>query len=183
MPFVSGNVQPCHPFNSVAFLKLKPRNQFAENPPGADLSPMDRLVCGGAAGITSVTFTYPLDIVRTRLSIHSASFAALGPNEAEKRLPGMFQTMVLMYRNEGGIVALYRGILPTVTGVAPYVSVASVFVFIFGLTRSKVGLNFMTYESVRKYLTPEGEKNPNSFRKLLAGAISGAVAQTCTYPL
>lgn len=47
----------------------------------------------------------------------------------------------------------------------------------------QVGLNFMTYESVRKYLTPEGDKNPSAFRKLLAGAISGAVAQTCTYPL
>jgi solute carrier family 25 phosphate transporter 23/24/25/41 len=41
----------------------------------------------------------------------------------------------------------------------------------------------MTYESVRKYLTPEGDKNPSAIRKLLAGAISGAVAQTCTYPL
>lgn len=30
--------------------------------------------------------------------------------------------MVMMYKTEGGIVALYRGILPTVTGVAPYVS-------------------------------------------------------------
>lgn len=41
----------------------------------------------------------------------------------------------------------------------------------------------MVYESVRKYLTPEGDKNPSAFRKLLAGAISGAIAQTCTYPL
>ncbi|KAK2802509.1 hypothetical protein FQN50_007315 [Emmonsiellopsis sp. PD_5] len=40
----------------------------------------------------------------------------------------------------------------------------------------------MTYESVRKYLTPDGELNPSPYRKLLAGAISGAVAQTCTYP-
>lgn len=47
----------------------------------------------------------------------------------------------------------------------------------------KVGLNFMTYESVRKYLTLEGDKNPSAVRKLAAGAISGAVAQTCTYPL
>jgi hypothetical protein len=33
----------------------------------------------------------------------------------------MWATMILMYRTEGGILALYRGIVPTVTGVAPYV--------------------------------------------------------------
>lgn len=41
----------------------------------------------------------------------------------------------------------------------------------------------MVYESARKVLTREGEENPSAARKLLAGAISGAVAQTCTYPL
>jgi len=41
----------------------------------------------------------------------------------------------------------------------------------------------MVYESVREYFTPVGEKNPSSIGKLGAGAISGAVAQTCTYPL
>jgi len=41
----------------------------------------------------------------------------------------------------------------------------------------------MVYESVRAYFTPEGEKNPGPIGKLGAGAISGAVAQTCTYPL
>ena len=41
----------------------------------------------------------------------------------------------------------------------------------------------MTYEWVRLYLTPEGDKNPSNWRKLFAGAISGAIAQTCTYPL
>lgn len=79
-----------------------------------------RLVCGGAAGITSVFFTYPLDIVRTRLSIQSASFAALGGTPRTK-LPGMWATLVTMYKTEGGILALYRGIIPTVAGVAPYV--------------------------------------------------------------
>lgn len=79
------------------------------------------------AGITSVTVTYPLDIVRTRLSIQSASFAGLHW-DPEKKLPGMFQTMRLMYLNEGGFLALYRGIIPTVAGVAPYVS-PSIFCF------------------------------------------------------
>ena len=95
-------------------------SQFAEPTPGADLSPLRRLVCGGAAGITSVTFTYPLDIVRTRLSIQSASFATIS-EETRRKLPGMWATMVTMYKTEGGILALYRGILPTVAGVAPYV--------------------------------------------------------------
>ena len=124
------------------------------------------LFCGACAGITAVTITYPLDIVRTRLSIQSASFASLTTlRETERKLPGMYGTLVHMYKTEGGIRALYRGILPTIAGVAPY-----------------VGLNFMTYEVVRKYLTPENQKDPSPWRKLCAGAVSGGFAQTCTYP-
>lgn len=90
------------------------------------MSPARRLLCGAAAGITSVTITYPLDIVRTRLSIQSASFADLGNRDPTQKLPGMFTTMVSIYKNEGGTIALYRGIAPTVVGVAPYVSFFSI---------------------------------------------------------
>ncbi|OGE54938.1 hypothetical protein PENARI_c005G07023 [Penicillium arizonense] len=165
--FMRGNGTNCIriiPYSAVQFGSYNFYKKFAESPDG-EMTPMRRLICGGAAGITSVTFTYPLDIVRTRLSIQSASFADLGSRDPGQKLPGMFTTMVMIYKNEGGTKALYRGIAPTVAGVAPY-----------------VGLNFMTYESVRKYLTPDGDKNPSPYRKLLAGAISGAVAQTCTYP-
>lgn len=96
--------------------------QFFENGSG-EMSSARRLMCGGMAGITSVFCTYPLDIVRTRLSIQSASFAALG-NAPRIKLPGMWATMVTMYKTEGGILALYRGIVPTVAGVAPYVSLS-----------------------------------------------------------
>ncbi|KAM5455580.1 hypothetical protein MaudCBS49596_001481 [Microsporum audouinii] len=150
--------------NGTNCIRIVPYSAAFEPTPGGELTPLRRLTCGGLAGITSVTFTYPLDIVRTRLSIQSASFSEL-KNQPRAKLPGMYETMCLMYKNEGGIVALYRGILPTVAGVAPY-----------------VGLNFMTYESIRKILTPDGDSNPSALRKLLAGAISGAVAQTCTYP-
>lgn len=34
----------------------------------------------------------------------------------------MMATMIKMYKTEGGITGLYRGIIPTVAGVAPYVS-------------------------------------------------------------
>ncbi|KAK0386689.1 hypothetical protein NLU13_6523 [Sarocladium strictum] len=165
--FMRGNGTNCIrivPYSAVQFSSYNfyKRNIF-EAYPDAPLAPLTRLVCGGIAGITSVFLTYPLDIVRTRLSIQSASFAELG--DKPKKLPGMWVTMVTIYKNEGGMAALYRGIIPTVAGVAPY-----------------VGLNFMVYESVRKYLTPDGDRDPSAARKLLAGAISGAIAQTCTYP-
>ncbi|KAG5926522.1 hypothetical protein E4U42_003234 [Claviceps africana] len=165
--FMRGNGTNCIrivPYSAVQFSSYNfyKRNIF-ESHPGADLAPLTRLVCGGIAGITSVFFTYPLDIVRTRLSIQTASFSELGQRPA--KMPGMWATLIQMYKTEGGMPALYRGIVPTVAGVAPY-----------------VGLNFMVYESVRVYLTYEGEQNPGAARKLLAGAISGAVAQTFTYP-
>lgn len=165
--FMRGNGTNCVrivPYSAVQFSSYNfyKRNIF-EPYPGADLAPLTRLVCGGIAGVTSVFFTYPLDIVRTRLSIQTASFSELGQRPA--KMPGMWATMVQMHKTEGGMAALYRGIIPTVAGVAPY-----------------VGLNFMVYESVRKYLTYEGEQSPGAARKLLAGAVSGAVAQTFTYP-
>ncbi|KAI9816671.1 MAG: hypothetical protein M1826_001745 [Phylliscum demangeonii] len=151
------------PYSAVQFGSYGFYKKSVETTTG-EVTAVWRLVCGGAAGITSVVCTYPLDIVRTRLSIQSASFAELGTT-AGRKLPGMWATMLHMRRTEGGFKALYRGLVPTVAGVAPY-----------------VGLNFMTYEAVRKYLTPEGEEHPDAVRKLIAGATSGAVAQTCTYP-
>jgi solute carrier family 25 phosphate transporter 23/24/25/41 len=140
-------------------------SQFFEDAPGSALGPYQRLFCGGIAGITSVTVTYPLDIVRTRLSIQTASFETLKKGANEKP-PGMWSVMRNMYKTEGGILALYRGIVPTITGVAPY-----------------VGLNFMVYEIMRTHFTQEGSSDPTAIGKLAAGAVSGAVAQTCTYPL
>jgi len=166
--FMAGNGTNCIrivPYSAVQFGSYNLyKRHFFESYPDAPLSSLQRLICGGIAGVTSVVCTYPLDIVRTRLSIQSASFAALGKKEGAQ-LPGMFPTLLAMYKTEGGFSALYRGIIPTVAGVAPY-----------------VGLNFMVYEVARKRLTPEGDKNPSAVRKLLAGAIAGAVAQTCTYP-
>ncbi|KAI5306830.1 hypothetical protein KEM56_006948 [Ascosphaera pollenicola] len=166
--FMRGNGTNCMrivPYSAVQYGSYSFYRRFLEVTPGADLSALERLSCGASAGITSVVATYPMDIVRTRLSIQSASFAELKGTGVHERLPGMWETAKIMYRTEGGMRSLYRGMLPTIAGVAPY-----------------VGLNFMVYEAIRKRLTPDGEKNPSPYRKLLAGAMSGAVAQTCTYP-
>ena len=109
------------PYSAVQFGSYNFYKGLIAPGPGEDLTPLRRLLCGGVAGITSVTFTYPLDIVRTRLSIQSASFAGLSKDASDK-LPGMWGTLKHMYKNEGGFLALYRGMIPTIAGVAPYVS-------------------------------------------------------------
>lgn len=97
--------------------------QFAGIQQGVPTAPWKNLLCGGLAGITSVTFTYPLDLVRTRLSVQTADFSGL--SEAEKKnMPGMWKIMVNVYKTEGGILALYGGYIPTIAGVAPYVGYA-----------------------------------------------------------
>jgi solute carrier family 25 phosphate transporter 23/24/25/41 len=131
--FMRGNGTNCIrivPYSAVQFGSYNLyRRQFFEREPGAVMTSLQRLFCGGIAGITSVVFTYPLDIVRTRLSIQTASFAAL--SESHKgQLPGMWSTMAMMYKSEGGVGALYRGIIPTVAGVAPYVRLSC-----FGLVK------------------------------------------------
>lgn len=117
-----------------------------------------RLFGGALAGITSVAATYPLDIVRTRLSIQTAYVGSLHVDKT--RAPGLWDTAKVLYKTEGGILALYRGIWPTTLGVAPY-----------------VGINFAVYETLRAHLVDE-EGKVSTIGKLGCGALSGAIAQT-----
>jgi len=66
-------------------------------------------------------------------------------------------------RDEGGIRALYRGLVATAMGVAPY-----------------VGINFAAYEALRSIITPPGKSTVA--RKLTCGALAGSISQTLTYP-
>ncbi|KAF9108069.1 hypothetical protein BGX27_008497 [Mortierella sp. AM989] len=158
------NVIRIIPYSATQFASYEQFKKLLMEPGKNDLDTPRRLTAGALAGLTSVACTYPLDIVRTRLSIQSAQLAST--KEAQAALPGIWQTMVIIYTKEGGIVGLYRGLGPTLTGVAPYVA-----------------LNFQAYEVLRQYLTPPGEIAPSVGRKLLCGALAGSIAQTITYPL
>jgi len=63
-------------------------------------------------------------------------------------------------REEGGIRALYRGLMTTAMGVAPY-----------------VGINFATYEFLRGVITPPGKSSVP--RKLSCGALAGELLDVC----
>lgn len=131
--------------------------------------------------MNSTGSTYPLDLVRSRLSIATA-FRDLPESVKASAKPasgvgGLRQSMASAYhtattassniqpttmwemtlkvmREEGGVRALYRGLVATAFGVAPY-----------------VGINFATYEALRGIITPPGKTSVT--RKLACGALAG----------
>jgi len=133
--------------------------------------------------------TYPLDLVRSRLSIATASIAlaagtssSSSSSSAPARIPAgalpkpaLFHTTAVagtvaavyskadltiwgmtmkIMREEGGVRGLYRGLVTTAVGVAPY-----------------VGINFASYELLRSIITPPGKNDV--LRKLSCGALAG----------
>jgi solute carrier family 25 (adenine nucleotide translocator) protein 4/5/6/31 len=73
------------------------------------------LMSGGAAGATSLLFVYSLDYARTRLANDAKS--------AKKGGERQFNGLVDVYKKtlaSDGIAGLYRGFMPSVTGIVVY---------------------------------------------------------------
>lgn len=134
--------------------------------PNAKLTEVDRLLAGSVGGIASVAATYPLDLVRARITVQTASLSKLNKAKLVKA-PGVWDTLRDVYKNEGGVRALYRGIVPTTMGVAPYVAI-----------------NFALYEYLRDSMNQLRTYDfSNPLWKLSAGAFSSFVGGVLIYPL
>ncbi|KAG2173693.1 hypothetical protein INT43_005113 [Umbelopsis isabellina] len=171
MGFLRGNgtnVVRIVPYSATQFAAYEQFKTMLMEPGKTELDTARRLTAGALAGLVSVACTYPLDIVRTRLAVQSATLPGnASPTSTEKvKQPGIMRTMSAIYRTEGGVFGLYRGLWPTLLGVAPYVA-----------------LNFQCYEVLKKHLLPVDRDTPSISRKLLCGALAGSIAQTVTYPL
>ncbi|KAJ3197414.1 hypothetical protein HK101_003840 [Irineochytrium annulatum] len=132
------------------------------------------------AGVTSVFFSYPLDILRTRLA-----FEVHGANSHV----GLLSTAGIMYRekNPFGIPFLnfYRGFLPTIYGMIPYAGVSFLFY-------EKLKLWAFDQPYLLEHPLPaakdssaarEGKRKLKVWAHLGIGGLSGAIAQTASYPL
>ncbi|KAI3453797.1 hypothetical protein Pfo_010460 [Paulownia fortunei] len=127
----------------------------------AELNPLLRLGAGACAGIIAMSATYPMDMVRGRLTVQT--------DKSQYR--GIFHALRTVFIEEGPR-ALYKGWLPSVIGVVPY-----------------VGLNFAVYESLKDWLIKSGpyglveDSELSVITKLACGAAAGTVGQTVAYPL
>uniref|UniRef100_A0A8C3Q0R3 Solute carrier family 25 member 16 n=2 Tax=Phasianinae TaxID=9072 RepID=A0A8C3Q0R3_CHRPC len=129
-----------------------------------------RLMAGSMAGITAVICTYPLDMVRVRLAFQV---------KGEHKYMGIIHAFKMIYTKEGGFSGFYRGLMPTVVGMAPY---AGFSFFTFGTLKS-IGLAQAPNLLGRPSLDNPDVLVLKTHINLLCGGIAGAIAQTISYPL
>lgn len=169
-----------------------------------------RLISGSLAGITSVFFTYPLELVRVRLAFETtkSSRSSLGdicrqiygervrlpstgpaaasshPASATVSAVEAVSSTVNQAVPRSGFANFYRGFGPTILGMLPYAGVSF-------LTHDTVG-DWLRLPAVAQHTTiPESESKPKkgsrqpqltAAAELSSGAIAGLVSQTSSYP-
>lgn len=125
-----------------------------------------KFLSGSLGGICAVSATFPLDTIRAKLAFQV---------QGESRYRGILGTGRAVL-GEGGLSALYRGLLPSLIGTAP-----------------NAGLTFYSFEQLKQLLLDycaicrvedvDGRYTLSVPGKLLCGGLAGALAQTVSYPL
>ncbi|KAG0173996.1 hypothetical protein DFQ28_007227 [Apophysomyces sp. BC1034] len=164
-------------------------------PSKAEETSAKQFVAGSLAGVTSVLFTYPLDLVRVRL--------AYEVKQSRKERPGLVSTCTQIYHESAAlrgpiswnILNFYRGFLPTVVGMIPYAGVSFwTYHIVTHFCRFNPIATPHTLAPVSMDFDPNGELTPSQARlldkpplktwaELFCGGVAGLVAQTSSYPL
>ncbi|GJV65241.1 adenine nucleotide transporter BT1, chloroplastic/mitochondrial-like protein [Tanacetum coccineum] len=114
----------------------------------------ESLIAGAVAGISSTICTYPLELLKTRLTVQRGVY---------KNLVDAFLTIV----KEEGPAELYRGLTPSLIGVVPYAAT-----------------NYFAYDTLRKAYKKILKKDEiGNIATLLIGSAAGAVSSSATFPL
>ncbi|KAL2500764.1 Adenine nucleotide transporter BT1 [Forsythia ovata] len=111
-------------------------------------------VAGAVAGISSTLLTYPLELLKTRLTVQRGVY---------NNLVDAFLKIV----REEGPAELYRGLTPSLIGVIPYAAT-----------------NYYAYDTLRKYYKKVFNKEEiGNIATLLIGSAAGAISSSATFPL
>ncbi|KAI3714798.1 hypothetical protein L6452_21758 [Arctium lappa] len=114
----------------------------------------ESLIAGAVAGISSTICTYPLELLKTRLTVQRGVY---------KNLVDAFLKIV----KEEGPAELYRGLTPSLIGVVPYAAT-----------------NYFAYDTLRKaYKKVSKQDEIGNIATLLIGSTAGAISSSATFPL
>ncbi|OAY27369.1 adenine nucleotide transporter BT1, chloroplastic/mitochondrial [Manihot esculenta] len=112
------------------------------------------LIAGACAGVSSTLVTYPLELVKTRLTIQRGVYN------------GILDAFLKILHEEGP-AELYRGLAPSLIGVIPYAAA-----------------NYFAYDTLRKaYRKVFKQEKIGNIETLLIGSAAGAISSSATFPL
>lgn len=114
------------------------------------------LICGSVSGIAATLFTYPADLIRTRLAA-----------QQEPKIYTSITHAIQSIIRYDGVTGLYTGLTPTLLGIVPLMA-----------------LQFASYEHCRaltnQYYTTYSD---TSIQQSICGFTSGIFSKFCTMPL
>ncbi|KAL8906987.1 MAG: hypothetical protein Q9207_001673 [Kuettlingeria erythrocarpa] len=148
-----------------------------------------RLLSGAFAGVTSVFFTYPLEVVRVRLAFETkevgrSSLRGICAQIYHEQPPRVAHSGAVAgavpAAPRSGLINFYRGFSSTLAGMLPYAGMSF-------LTHDTAG-DWLRLPALAPYTLTENPKNPSAppilryWAELLAGGFAGLVSQTASYP-
>ncbi|KAK6945085.1 Mitochondrial substrate/solute carrier [Dillenia turbinata] len=112
------------------------------------------LIAGAVAGVSSTICTYPLELLKTRLTIQRGVYN------------NFLDALIKIVQKEGP-AELYRGLTPSVIGVIPYAAT-----------------NYFAYDTLRKaYKKAFSQEEIGNVMTLLIGSAAAAISSSSTFPL
>lgn len=178
------------PYAAIKFLAYEQIRAAVIRSPDQE-TPLRRLASGAAAGVTSVFFTYPLEVVRVRLAFETkrdarSSLRAIGRQIYHEHQKPRASGAPAAVAPRAGLVNFYRGFSPTMLGMLPYAGMSF-------LTHDTAG-DLLRHPAIARWTTMEsaeaaaavaqGKPAPlRSWAELTAGGAAGLVSQTASYPL
>uniref|UniRef100_A0AAY4B4Y7 EF-hand domain-containing protein n=1 Tax=Denticeps clupeoides TaxID=299321 RepID=A0AAY4B4Y7_9TELE len=124
---------------------------------GGTLQVQERFVAGSLAGATAQTIIYPMEVLKTRLTLRKTG-----------QYSGMMDCAKKIFQKEG-VWAFYRGYLPNTLGIIPY-----------------AGIDLAVYETLKNAWLQRysaGSADPGVLVLLGCGTVSSTCGQLASYPL
>lgn len=150
------NVLKIAPETAIKFMAYEQYKKLLSSE-GTKIETHQRFMAGSLAGATAQTAIYPMEVLKTRLTIRKTGQYA-----------GMFDCAKKILRKEG-VKAFYKGYIPNLLGILPY-----------------AGIDLAVYETLKNtwlsyYATDSA--NPGVLVLLGCGTISSTCGQLASYPL
>ncbi|XP_051929413.1 calcium-binding mitochondrial carrier protein SCaMC-1 [Hippocampus zosterae] len=150
------NVLKIAPETAIKFMAYEKYKKMLSSEPGK-IKTHERFIAGSLAGATAQTAIYPMEVMKTRLTLRKTG-----------QYSGMFDCAKKILKREG-VKAFYKGYLPNILGIIPY-----------------AGIDLAIYESLKNVWLSRYAKdtaNPGLLVLLGCGTISSTCGQLASYPL